>query len=85
MEKSGSFVSRIPVLGWMLTDAVNGRPDAKYWFAFNIVIILALAVWFIGYPFVIILALFGTFGMMSVIIALTAGDLIARFGPKSKN
>ena len=78
MAQSGSLLSRIPVLGWMVTDALNGRPDAKYWFAFNVAALLIILTWLIGYPFVIVMALLGTFGMMVTILILTAGDLLSR-------
>ncbi|MGH2341489.1 hypothetical protein ACRC7T_08360 [Segnochrobactraceae bacterium EtOH-i3] len=78
MSESASLVSRIPVLGWMINDAVRGRADAKYWFAFNVVAIVILLTWLIGYPFVIIMALFGTFAMLTTIVLLTAGDLLSR-------
>ena len=79
MAESGSLVSRIPVLGWMINDALRGRPDAKYWFAFNVVALIVILTWLIGYPFVIVLALCGTFGMLTTIVVLTAGDLFSGF------
>lgn len=83
MAQSGSLISRIPFLGWMVNDALNGRADAKYWFAFNVVALVVILTWLIGYPFVIIMALIGTFTMLTLIVMLTAGDLLNRFKSRS--
>ena len=44
------LVMAVPVLGWMLRDALYGRPDAPAWAAVTtaLLIVLAVAIW--GYP-----------------------------------
>ncbi len=73
---TAAMLYRVPVLGWFLRDAVEGLPDAKYFFAFNVVVTLALLLWFVGYPVAIGLGLAGTAAAFFVLIALTATDLI---------
>lgn len=71
-----SVFYRAPVFGWFLRDAVEGRPDAKYFFAFNLVSVLGLAICLFGYPVVIGLGLFGTFAAFVTLIGLTSIDVI---------
>ena len=71
---------RVPVIGWLARDAAYGASDAKYFFAGNIVALLVLAVYFFGYPALIIFALSATFMIMAGLIALTASDLFAGSG-----
>lgn len=47
----------VPVLGWLLKDAVNGRESARIFFAVNCVLLLAAAVAVFGYPVLIVAAL----------------------------
>jgi|GEM_PF-907640 len=47
----------VPVLGWLLKDAINGRDSARVFFAVNCVLILAAAVAVFGYPVLIVAAL----------------------------
>ncbi len=47
----------VPVLGWLLKDAVNGRASAKAFFAVNCVLLLAAAVAVFGYPVLIVACL----------------------------
>jgi hypothetical protein len=47
----------VPVLGWLLKDAVNGRASAKAFFALNCALLLAAAVAVFGYPVLIVAAL----------------------------
>ncbi len=47
----------VPVLGWLLKDAVHGNSEAKYYFCINIFVGWGLAIALIGYPAIIIPAL----------------------------
>ena len=41
METAGQAVLRLPVLGWLVRDAIHGLPDAKYYFFANCALGLA--------------------------------------------
>jgi hypothetical protein len=47
----------VPVVGWLLKDAVNGRASAKAFFALNCALLLAAGVAVFGYPVLIVAAL----------------------------
>jgi hypothetical protein len=47
----------VPVLGWLVKDAINGRASAKAFFALNCALLLAAAVAVFGYPVLIVAAL----------------------------
>lgn len=47
----------VPVAGWLLKDAVEGRPSAKAFFALNAFLLLAAAIAVFGYPVLIVAAL----------------------------
>lgn len=64
----------VPVIGWLVKDAVHGAPDAKYFFAFNIVVLLIGGIYFIGYPLLITLGLIGSAAGLSGLVLLTAPD-----------
>ena len=66
----------VPVVGWLTRDAVRGAPDAKYYYALNIVAVYALLVYLIGYPFLIVTLLTAAALMLSSIVILTASDVI---------
>lgn len=74
MSNVGRVASRVPVLGWLIHDAVNGLPDAKYYFIVNCLIVLAVAIYFIGYPLLIVLALSATGGALFLLVFGTAQD-----------
>lgn len=61
----------IPLLGWMLRDAMHGSPDAGKWFAFNLVAIAGFAIALIGYPALIFMGLSGTAFMLVMLVLLT--------------
>lgn len=64
----------VPVIGWLAKDAVHGTPEAKYFFAFNMVVLLLGAIYLVGYPLVITLGLIGSAAGLSGLVLLTAGD-----------
>lgn len=72
----------VPVVGWLLKDAVCGLPDAKYYFAFNLVVVFWAMVYFFGYPLLIVSALMSTATMLVFLVFLTAADMFTRLGRK---
>jgi hypothetical protein len=68
----------VPVVGWLVKDAVHGTDEAKYFFLFNVLVVLAGAIYAFGYPLAITLALIGTGLGLSWIILLSMGDVIDR-------
>jgi len=82
MEQVGRLALRAPVFGWMIHDAINGLPDAKYYFAFNVVIVYALLVYLIGFPFLILTADLLAFLALGFIIYMSAAD---SFSAASRN
>ena len=43
MAMAGQVALRLPVVGWLLRDAIHGRPEAKYYFLANCLLAGALA------------------------------------------
>lgn len=78
MELAARTFFRIPVIGWLVSDAVHGRPDAKYYFIANVFVGFAALVYVFGYPFLIAYALTATFAMLIFLVVLTASDLFGR-------
>ncbi len=68
---------RLPILGWMVEDAIHGSASAKYFFAGNLVATFVLCAMMFGYAFIIVYALTATAVMMTAIVILTAGDLFS--------
>ncbi|HWK96723.1 MAG TPA: hypothetical protein VNR39_15010 [Pseudolabrys sp.] len=66
----------VPVFGWLLKDAVHGAADAKYYFFGNLFVLIAALIYLFGYPLLIVLALTAAAATLSMIILLTATDLI---------
>ncbi|MGP9812396.1 hypothetical protein ACTZWT_12855 [Rhodopseudomonas sp. NSM] len=64
----------VPVIGWLTKDAVHGTPEAKYFFAANMAVLLIGAIYLVGYPLVITLALLGSAAGLSGLVLLTAPD-----------
>jgi uncharacterized protein involved in cysteine biosynthesis len=58
----------------MTKDALQGAPDAKYYFLANVLVIFAALVYLIGYPFVIVTALIAAVLVLSTIVFLTTLD-----------
>lgn len=65
---------RIPIIGWLVRDAIHGRSDARYYFMANLLFWFALLLCQFGYPFLIFFALAATGLALSSLIALTAAD-----------
>jgi hypothetical protein len=75
-----AFVFRLPLIGAMLKDAVFGHADAKYYFAFNLIVLLFWSFFHFGYPAIIIYGLTGTFSAMVLLVVLTSQDIIENIG-----
>lgn len=73
---------RVPVLGWMTREAVEGPEDAKYYFMGNVLLLLALGIWIVGYPLLIILALTATALGLGIIVVFTAADMFEQKGSR---
>jgi hypothetical protein len=72
----GRIFYSVPVIGWLAKDAVHGTDEAKYFFLFNVFVVLAGAVYVVGYPLAITLALVGTGLGLGWVILLSMGDVI---------
>ncbi|HVZ53408.1 MAG TPA: hypothetical protein VG986_15695 [Pseudolabrys sp.] len=81
MSASRKAFFRIPLFGWLLKDAVYGPPDAKYYFMWNLLVVVALAVYAFGYPLLITMCLMAAAAALTMIVVLTASDL---FDAKSR-
>lgn len=80
-----AFVFRLPLLGALLRDAVFGHADAKYYFVFNLAVLLFWSFFHFGYPAIIIYALTGTFSALVFLVVLTSQDMIENIGkPRPK-
>ncbi len=78
MKYAGQAVLRLPVVGWLLSDAINGSPDAKYYFFANCALALAVAIYFVGYPLVIVLALAAAWISLALLVYMTAADTFSK-------
>jgi len=68
----------VPVVGWLAKDAVHGRADAKYYFAFNAVAVFAALVYAFGYPFLITVAVAAAGCALASLVILTSFDAFGR-------
>ena len=57
MQVLARLVFHVPILGWMLKEAVHGPVTAKLLFVANMVLLWLLAIYVFGYPAIIIPAL----------------------------
>ena len=84
MTFSRQSLYRIPIIGWLVKDAVHGHPDAKYYLLANVVALLGFLIYQFGYPFVIVVALTETALALGFLIYLTASDVFKRRPAKVK-
>jgi hypothetical protein len=75
MNAASRTMFKVPVIGWMVKDALFGAPDAKYYFAANLAVLFVMMTLSFGYAFVIIFALSATAVGMATLVILTAGDM----------
>ena len=67
------LVYAIPVLGWLLRDAVRGDASARAFFAFNLATVWAIAAGLVGIELVFVTALILTPVVFVTFIAMTRG------------
>ncbi len=67
------FAYSLPLLGWLLRDAVRGGLSARLWFTANLGMIWLLLIVLFGYPAFIIAAIAMALGMLIILVLLTAG------------
>lgn len=63
----------VPVFGWMLKEAVSGPVATKLLFIFNLVLLWLLAIFWFGYPAIILPALVAVPTVFVVLILITMG------------
>lgn len=66
-------IYRVPILGWMLKEAISGPTTAKVLFITNILMIWLLAILYFGYPAIILPALAAVPLMFVALIIITLG------------
>ena len=72
-------LTKIPLVGLFIEDAVYGEQDAKYFFAFNCVILLSCLIFNFGYPFLICLLLLLAGSFLVFLVFFTATDMIENY------
>ena len=72
-----NVVFAVPVIGWMLKSAWYGDMVEKLFFLANILALWAFAIYFFGYPALIVPVLFLAGLYLIGIVILTAGDLFS--------
>lgn len=78
MEMAGQVALRLPVFGWLLRDAIHGRPEAKYYFLANCLLAVILGAVVFGYAFVISLALVAAWAALALLVYMTAADSFSK-------
>jgi hypothetical protein len=68
-----ALIYRVPLLGWMLQEAIQGPTTAKVLFIVNLLMVWLLAILIFGYPAIIIPALAAVPAMFVVLILITKG------------
>lgn len=76
MPGSFALFYHVPLVGWLLRDAIEGKPDAKYYFAFNVIVSLGFLLATFGYPLLIGIALTLTASVLTALVILTASDFL---------
>ncbi len=67
------LIYRIPLIGWMLRDALEGHDDAPVWFAVNLLLLWILGGVFFGLQGMVIMALIAVPTVFVVLTLITAG------------
>jgi len=68
----------VPLIGWMIRDAVRGSDESRAWFLANIALLWIWSGVLFGYPGVIIPALAAAGVMLATLVAMTAEGLVRR-------
>ncbi|QEE45240.1 hypothetical protein FVA81_11735 [Rhizobium sp. WL3] len=69
----GELIYRVPLIGWILKEAMQGPTTAKVLFVVNLLMVWLLAILTFGYPAIIIPALAAVPAMFVVLILITKG------------
>ncbi|MCT8972551.1 hypothetical protein [Microbaculum marinisediminis] len=72
------MIYAIPLLGWMLRDAVQGTDESRVWFMLNMIMLWIFAGVIFGYPGIIIPAIAAAFMVLTTLVWMTAGSLFPR-------
>ena len=67
------MIYRIPVLGWMMKEAILGPVTAKVLFLINLLLLWALAIVTFGYPAIILPALTAVPVIFAVLVLIMKG------------
>ena len=78
MAMAGQVALRFPVVGWLVRDAIYGRPDAKSYFLANCILGAALGAVVFGYAFVISLAFVAAWVALALLVNMTAADSFSK-------
>jgi hypothetical protein len=76
MNKVISFLQYIPVLGLFVREAVRGSDATKINFLLNVLMGWILAIYFIGYPAIIVPALVMAPTMIFILVSITMRDIM---------
>ena len=68
----------IPLIGWLIRDAIRGTDESRAWFLVNIALLWIWSGVLFGYPGVIIPALAAAGMMLVTLVAITAEGLVRR-------
>ena len=66
-----NMIYNVPVFGWMLKEAVNDGPSTTVLFVVNMILFWLYAIYFFGYPAIILPALSAVPVMFVLLIAIT--------------
>ncbi len=78
MDLVTRILRNVPVLGWFIKDAMDGSATCKICFVANLVMLWLLAIYFFGYPAIIIPALCAVPVVFLTFIHITAGDFFSK-------
>ncbi|MEC9432604.1 MAG: hypothetical protein VYD87_06840 [Pseudomonadota bacterium] len=68
-----NLIYRIPLIGWMIRDAMEGDENAPLWFVGNLLMLWVLAALIFGIQGVAMLALIATPIVFGLILTVTLG------------
>ncbi|MGO4871653.1 MAG: hypothetical protein ACLPGW_13755 [Roseiarcus sp.] len=78
VENAGNAVIESPVVGGLVGHSTSKSISAIYYFLAIVALIVVVATYEIGYPFVITLALIGTAVSLAFIVYMTAADSFSK-------
>lgn len=72
------FVYSIPLIGWMVRDAIEGPDESRLWALMNVGLLWIWSGILFGYPGILLPALVAAATMLVLLVVLTAGGLFQR-------